>query len=117
MKKVADVEKLKLLAEEYIRVSKDLKELKKEMNNLVADTDVEINEHLSEGGMVMYHKPPSKNKIDKSLLNELLFNIILNFNKDPEQAKIPSNLEIESQIKEKCQVIKEFKWKLTIKSK
>ncbi|UWV81605.1 hypothetical protein [Mycoplasmopsis cynos] len=46
MKKVADVEKLKLLAEEYIRVSKDLKELKKEMNNLVADTDIEINEHL-----------------------------------------------------------------------
>ncbi|AKF40985.1 hypothetical protein MCANUFG4_02081 [Mycoplasmopsis canis UFG4] len=117
MKTVADIEKLKLLAEEYLRLSKEAKEVKKMMKEIVQDTEIEINEPLSEGGRVIYTKPEAKTVIDRKLVTELLFNIVLDYNSETSDKKIPSNQEIEEKIRNYCQVLKEYKWKLTIKQK
>lgn len=117
MKKIADIEQLKLLAEDYLRLTKEAKELKKLMQELVKDTEIEIYERLSEGGLVQYFKPESKTVIDKKLLTELLFSIFIDYNHENSQKSIPSIQEIEEQIKEQCQVVKEYKWKLALKSK
>ncbi|WBP83784.1 hypothetical protein [Mycoplasmopsis edwardii] len=115
MRTVADIEKLKLLAEEYLRLINEAKELKKMMNEIVKDTEVEFDEALSEGGRITYHKPESKTVIDRKLVTQLLFNIVLNSKNNPEV--IPTNQELEEKIRTDCQVFKEFKWKLSIKSK
>ncbi|UUM19704.1 MULTISPECIES: hypothetical protein [unclassified Mycoplasma] len=53
---IANIEKLKLLAEEHEKLAQELKIIKKEMKDLVANTQVEIDEPLSTGSRVVYKK-------------------------------------------------------------
>ncbi|VEU76175.1 hypothetical protein [Mycoplasmopsis columboralis] len=90
---VANIEKLKLLAEELKEAQDQVRILKKEMKDLVAGTEVEINEPLSVGGRITYKKVTPKpsfnyrqysaylhNEIQRSTLTEKdLENIMAQF--------------------------------------
>ncbi|WP_027121224.1 hypothetical protein [Mycoplasma leonicaptivi] len=117
MKQTVDIEKLKILAEEFLRLDAEAKNIKKEVKDLLKGTDVEINERLSNGGKIIYVKPESQTKLDRKAVSDLLYKIILDVNKNPEENKIPTLSELEQEIKDKCLVEKEFNWKLSIKHK
>ncbi|WP_036464527.1 hypothetical protein [Mycoplasmopsis sturni] len=53
---VANIDQVKLLAEQIVEAKKELKELNKQLKDLVKDTEVEFNEPLSNGGRVVYQK-------------------------------------------------------------
>lgn len=57
---VANIDQVKILAEQIVEAKKELKELNKQLKDLVKDTEVEFNEPLSNGGRVVYQKFTSK---------------------------------------------------------
>ncbi|MGZ9756172.1 hypothetical protein ACXYRQ_00995 [Mycoplasma sp. 394] len=116
MDNTVDIEKLKLLAERYNEINDELKEIKKEMNQLVSGTQVAIHERLSDGGFVIYEKPENKEVISKNLINAMLIDIIMRLSKG-ELEKAPNIEELKTQIALGCRLEKTFKWRLQIKRK
>ncbi|UUD36400.1 hypothetical protein NPA08_00995 [Mycoplasmopsis citelli] len=53
---IANIEKLKLLAEELKQAQEEIKTIKREMKDIVDGTEVEIDEPLSGGGRITYKK-------------------------------------------------------------
>ncbi|MFV8470558.1 hypothetical protein ACNQ2O_03725 [Mycoplasma sp. AA7A] len=62
--KVADIERVKLLAENYLRAKADMKEYLNQIKQEVADTEVAISESLSEGGKILYTEVTPKATFD-----------------------------------------------------
>ncbi|WP_025755329.1 hypothetical protein [Mycoplasmopsis cricetuli] len=88
--KIANIEKIKLIAESLQDAQKEVRELKRELNNLVKNTEVEINEPLANGGRIIYKRVTPKptfnyrqysvflhTKIQKSTLTEQELNDIM----------------------------------------
>lgn len=104
---VADLEKLKLLAEELLRLKKDVKELNAMIKDIIKDTEVAFNEPLAEGGRITYELIAPKPRIDYPSYSQYLFTLL---NRGEQLTKEEMELVIEQFV-----VHKDPKWKLTIK--
>ncbi|MHA0272755.1 hypothetical protein [Mycoplasma sp. 48589B] len=62
--KTADIEKVKLLAENYLQAKADMKEYLNAIKQEVADTEVAISEPLSQGGRILYTEVTPKASFD-----------------------------------------------------
>ncbi|QGZ97534.1 hypothetical protein GE118_01825 [Mycoplasma sp. NEAQ87857] len=106
-KKVADIEKLKLLAEQLIEAKKEVSELNARIKEIVKNTEIEINEPLSNGGRVTYTLVQPKPSFDFKAFSAFLYGSM----------KAGANYtveELDSKMDE-FKVIKDPKWSLKIK--
>ncbi|WP_406613501.1 hypothetical protein ACJA23_02005 [Mycoplasma corogypsi] len=104
---LADVEKVKLLAEALIEAKNEVAKLNKELKYLVANTDVPFSETLSNGGIVSYDLVQPKPRFNYNRYTGALLQIIESGQELSEDAN-----EI---LKQACFDHKEAKWKLSIK--
>ncbi|MBN4083322.1 hypothetical protein JXZ92_00600 [Mycoplasma sp. CSL10137] len=110
---VLDFDKLKSLAEEYNDHNQEAKRIKKEIESELGGLDFEINERLNDGGVLSYKPATTVTKVDRKMLLNLLYKIIIDA--DRENEKIPNDEELKDKIQSECTIEKEVKWKVTIK--
>lgn len=103
--KVANIEQVKLLAEQIIEAKKELQQLNKQLKDLVKDTEVEFNEPLSTGGRIIYQKITPKPSFNYRAYSAFLHATI--------QTKTLSEGELDRVIEQFTEQ-KPDKWKLQI---
>ncbi|MFV8401281.1 hypothetical protein [Mycoplasma sp. 005V] len=104
--KTADVEKIKLLAEDYLRAKADMKECLAAIKTEVADTEVTISEPLSEGGRIIYTEVTPRASFDFKGYSNYLYTAMV-------QGITYSEDELE-EIMKQFVVKKDSKWVLKI---
>ncbi|RIV16847.1 hypothetical protein [Mycoplasmopsis gallopavonis] len=105
--RVADIERVKLLAEELLIAKQKVKEINQMLKDLVRDTEIEFSEPLSDGGWVTYELVEAKPRIDYRKYSQYLFNLL---NRGEKLTEEEMQVVIESFV-----VTKDPKWSLKIK--
>ncbi|WP_426461622.1 hypothetical protein [Mycoplasma hafezii] len=103
----ADIEKVKLLAEELLVLKAKVKEINQMIKDIVKDTEIAFDEPLSDGGRVTYQITTPKPKIDYPSYSQYLFTLL---NRGEQLSQQEAEMIIEQFV-----VQKDPKWKLTIK--
>ncbi|WP_036451861.1 hypothetical protein [Mycoplasma buteonis] len=103
----ANIEQIKLLAEELLDYKQKVKEINQMLKDLVKDTEISFDEPLSDGGRVSYQIVTPKPRIDYPSYSQYLFTLL---NRGEQLTEAEMEMLIEQFI-----VQKDPKWKLTVK--
>lgn len=111
MNREINLEKVRLLAENYIEKSKELKSIRKELKEELVKIDFKLDEKLSNGRLI-WSKTEPKKSVNKNLVLSYLYDTISQYNQDKNKFPIPTMVEVEDDIKNQCMVEKEENWTL-----